>query len=149
MSKVPGFCASTRAKEREITFCSLLHFMMFSSVLFSSCPVSLLPSSPLLLARLALVRAASRGGIFSSQHAPHGGTGGLHRHRDRAHRPTSAVKLEDTSSVPRREGRWASPRPTLGLEAAAGGGDALVDGEPLHLGRPCHDGQDDLSGRPS
>lgn len=32
MSKVPGFCASTRAKPTEITFCSLLHFMVFSSV---------------------------------------------------------------------------------------------------------------------
>jgi hypothetical protein len=55
------------------------------------------------------------------------------------------VQLGDALAVVRRDGRGATPGSTLGVKTSASSRYPLVDREALHLLRPRHDNEDDLS----
>src|SRR5712664_360863 len=65
-----------------------------------------------------------------------GGLGNAQRRGDGAHRAALLVELAGPGALLLGHAGRASPPAALGLDPGPGAGDALVDRQPLHLGRP-------------
>ena len=78
---------------------------------------------------------------------PHDRSRDLQGRCDLAHRASRFVEPPRPLELFLGHPGGPSPLAALRLDPEAGGGDPLVDREPLHLRRPAHDGEDDLGGR--
>ena len=85
--------------------------------------------------------------MFSGQRPGDRGPGDFGGHRDLPDAATLLPKAPQTLTIGRREAQRPSPWPALGFHPVACCADSLVDRQPLHLGGPGQDGQDDLGGR--